>query len=456
MEALSDPGSPDLTNENDLPEANHDPGDPLAPEIEEEDAIHTPPMAAPQLDTEVVEDDPLHTNSGGASDADSDALSDVDEAQFDDFDPSAINIEKPAVVDETNVGLLGVHKRKRKEGEEGEVRKKKRKDGRREKPKKRRKAAEEDDGDIGGVELDGKRTRKGKAAPSREERRRKELEDEEGLSPEERRKRALDRRMDEALAAGRSKRPGKRAGIDLEAAADAELENMRKRMADAAQADTTARDEGKPAMQKLKLLPEVVALLNRNTLQSSLVDPDINLLESVRFFLEPLNDGSLPAYNIQRELFACLAKLPIGKDTLVASGIGKVVYFYTKSPRAEMSIKRQAERLIGEWTRPILKRSDDYRKREFQEAHYDPTAIPVRSAQTDVKAAKAAAARRAALAQPTLTNRARPEGTLASYSIVPKNNMAGLGDGRRIGASGDEAFRRMKARQLAKAGSRGR
>ena len=47
---------------------------------------------------------------------------------------------------------------------------------------------------------------------------------------------------------------------------------------------------------------------------------EINLLESVGFFLEPLSDGSLPAYNIQRELFAALARLPVNKDSLIASG----------------------------------------------------------------------------------------------------------------------------------------
>jgi len=125
-------------------------------------------------------------------------------------------------------------------------------------------------------------------------------------------------------------------------------------------------------MQKLQLLPEVIALLGRNTLREQLVDPDTNLLEAVRFFLEPLNDGSLPAYNIQRELFAALAKLPITKDVLIASGIGKVTLFYTKSNKPELVIKRQAERLLGEWTRPILKRTDDYRKKDIVQAVYDP------------------------------------------------------------------------------------
>jgi transcription factor SPN1 len=109
------------------------------------------------------------------------------------------------------------------------------------------------------------------------------------------RRRALDRKMDDAL---RSNKPARRkgGGIDLEAAGDAELEEMRQRMASACQADSEARNEGRVATQKLKLLPDVVALLNRNTLRSSVIDPDINILEAVRFFLEPSDtDAALPS-----------------------------------------------------------------------------------------------------------------------------------------------------------------
>lgn len=143
-------------------------------------------------------------------------------------------------------------------------------------------------------------------------------------------------------------------------------------MTDAARLDSIARRENRPAQHKLKMLPEVVSLLNRNQYVNSLVDPEINLLEAVKFFLEPLDDGSLPAYDIQRDLFAALAKLPITKDALIASGIGKVIVFYTKSKRPQIGIKRQAERLLAEWTRPILQKSDDYSKRVYEEVDFDP------------------------------------------------------------------------------------
>jgi transcription factor SPN1 len=165
----------------------------------------------------------------------------------------------------------------------------------------------------------------------------------------------------------------KKDGIDLEQMADQEIEEMRRRMAAAAEADNEGRKRNEPARHKLKLLPEVVALLNKNSLKDTIVDPEVNLLESVRFFLEPLSDGSLPAYDIQKELFASLARLPINKDTLVASGIGKVIMFYIKSKKPELTIKRQAERLFTDWTRPILRRTDDYRKKEFAQADYDPS-----------------------------------------------------------------------------------
>ncbi len=234
--------------------------------------------------------------------------------------------------------------------------------------------------------------------------------------------------------------------------ADEEIANLRIRMAEAAELDVQARSSAppKPAMHKLRLLPEVTALLNRNSrdVESAIVDPENNLLESVRFFLEPLSDGSLPAFNIQRELFASLAKLPIDKEALISSGIGKVVLFYTKSKKPEPSIKRSAERLLGEWTRPILKRSDDYRKRHLETADYDPLSRTARAANPASATQSQAEARARALEKPQVSNRARVEVDRKTYTIVPRSGQVTGGMfARPLGASGEDAFRRMKARQ---------
>ncbi|KAA6410070.1 MAG: transcription factor iws1 [Lasallia pustulata] len=441
-----------------LPEAGHDPADPNQPLYEDHDTPSAP-IGNPTADM----DEDL---------SDSDILSDVDEAQFEDFDPANVAIDdRPAIaVDEDNVKLLGRHKRKRDGEGEVEGGKKKKKEGKRDKPKKLRKKRDEDDNFSGGEELEGKRVRKKKAEGAEGVRKEKVRprkatpEDEERLDPEERRRRALDRAMDAAL-----KNPNKRRrradGVGLNSMADDEIASLRIRMAEAAEADVLARSStpARPAMHKLRMLPEVTALLNRNSrdIENAIVEPENNLLESVRFFLEPLNDGSLPAYNIQRELFASLAKLPISKEALVSSGIGKVVLFYTKSKKPELGIKRQAERLLGEWTRPILNRSDDYRKRVLESADYDPSRLPHRPvpngsqlSQAGVATETAAQARERALAPPVRNaNRARVESAVKSYSIVPRSMGAGGGQfARPLGASGEDAFRRMKARQMAQAG----
>ena len=246
---------------------------------------------------------------------------------------------------------------------------------------------------------------------------------------------------------------------DVSTMVDDEIASLRTRMAEAAERDVEARsaDPPRPAMHKLKLLPEVTAFLNRNgrDVESAIVDPENNLLESVRFFLEPLNDGSLPAYNIQRDLFAALAKLPVGKDALLSSGIGKVVLFYTKSKKPEPGIKRTAERLLAEWTRPILKRSDNYRNRVLEERRFDPQAVEEkgRKSVSEILRDEAKQRRVRELATPTNSNRARIEPSVKTYNIVPMSNVV-EGKAAKKTAT-DRAFRRMQVTAAAKASRRG-
>lgn len=125
------------------------------------------------------------------SDNDS-VLSDVDEAQFEDFDPANVVAKVNIIaVDEDNVKLLGRHKRKR-DGDDTVVGKKKKKEGRREKSKKPRKTRDDDENFSGGEAMEGKRPRKKKAfdegaqKKERPKMRAASPENEETLTPEER------------------------------------------------------------------------------------------------------------------------------------------------------------------------------------------------------------------------------------------------------------------------------
>ncbi|KAL1956589.1 hypothetical protein VTO42DRAFT_7000 [Malbranchea cinnamomea] len=407
---------------------------------------------APHLDSPSPQEQNLETDERSmthniAADLSDDesVLSDIDETQFENFDPANVAIdERPQLaIDEENLKLVGRHKRQRT-ADDDELQKKKRREGRREKKSRRKQRQDSDEVLSGGDEVDGKRAGKRRVTRVKNE---EEDVNEEDLDPETRRRRALDRVMDEALKKPSKRRTRKSDGIDLADQVDAEIEDVRRRMTEAARLDGIARKENRPAMHKLKMLPEVVSLLNRNQYVNSLVDPEINLLEAVKFFLEPLDDGSLPAYNIQRDLFAALARLPINKDALIASGIGKVIVFYTKSKRPEIGIKRQAERLLAEWTRPILQRSDDYSKRVYEEVEFDPTKLASRNLALSVHDT-AAQARAKELLPPRLANRARVEGVHTTYTVVPRPKVIQESKfARPLGASGEDRFRKMKARQ---------
>jgi len=435
-----------------LPEAGHDAGDPNRPMSEDRDTPPAP-LANPDLDM----DDLDNAKNEDLSDNESE-LSEVDEAEFAEFDPTTVALEdRPLVsIDEDVARTLKAGKKKRADGKDGE---KKPKEAKREKKKRARR---DDDEDPDGEMLEGKRTKKTQRVRADGEKSQKEKvkpraqtpEDETLLTPEERRRRALDRAMDAALK-NPNKRRRKKDEVDLEEAFDEEIAALKIRMEQACEADNTAREKGHPAIHKLKMLPEVVALLNRNTVQHSIVDPDTNFLQSVKFFLEPLNDGSLPAYNIQRDLFAALTKLPIEKEALLSSGIGKVVLYYTKSRKPEIGIKRTAERLLGEWSRPILKRSDDYKKRKVQTAEFDHQAAQLALRPSGTQASQGQRVimsqkdldRERMLAPTIRSNRARMESSNTSYTVAPRSTFdptKGVDPSMRpIGASGMEAFRKM-------------
>lgn len=57
-------------------------------------------------------------------------------------------------------------------------------------------------------------------------------------------------------------------------------------------------------------------------------------------------------------------QMDIDAQTLKESYLGRVVLFYTKAPRVQGPIKRQADSLVQAWSRPILGRSSDMRNRK--------------------------------------------------------------------------------------------
>lgn len=183
-----------------------------------------------------------------------------------------------------------------------------------------------------------------------------------------RKRRLLEEKMDFAVKSRSTKRR-KADEDDLERMQDDRIDFLKSKMIEAANLDVEKNSQGQIATEKLKLLREVMDTLSKADLAISILDN--NLLEAVRLWLEPLPDASMPAYQIQKELMQSLTALPIKTDHLVASGIGKVLVFYQRSKRTEPNLKKIVDKLIGEWTRPILNKSDSYKDRTIRFHDYN-------------------------------------------------------------------------------------
>lgn len=306
--------------------------------------------SADELEPEVVPTRSTGINFAAANgDFDDDSeLSDLDEEQFKDFDDSAPAGSEPAVYN-----LPSFRKKA------GQVKTDK------SKPKPRRANSDSDD-DVGKIYSDDEQRPASRGGP-------KSKVPVRPTDPEELRKWELDRKIDAAIAPMKKRK--KKDEDDLIASMDDEIVQLAERMRLAAQADAEANADKRIATAKLKLLPEVQKILRSHALYDSILDN--NMLVSMKHWLEPLPDKSLPALNIQKTMFDALQALPIKTEHLRESGVGKIVLFYKKSKKPEDFIKVQANTLVSEWSRPIIRKSASHKTKRVKTVDYEgPTNVP--------------------------------------------------------------------------------
>ncbi len=269
------------------------------------------------------------------------------------------------------------------------------------------------------------------------------------LDPDMVRRREIEARIDAAMKPA-SQRRKKLGEDDIEMMQDERISNLREKMRNAAIADAESNREGQPATHKLQLLNEVKDVLQKHHLADSILDN--NLLEAVRIWLEPLPDASLPSYSIQEELFEALVRLPIKSIHLRESGLGKVVTFYRKSKQPQLKIKRIADKLVADWTRPIMGRSDNYREKVVSSRSYDPSTQEIALA---VAAKRAATLKDGTLAEKQAERRRRahiPSAQPVNYRVAPKSQVMPQ---QRGGSTNEASFRRLKGRMgVAKTGKK--
>ncbi|KAG7665276.1 IWS1 [[Candida] subhashii] len=259
--------------------------------------------------------------------------------------------------------------------------------------------------------------------------------------PQMRKRMLLEEKMNAAISS-KSTRRRKADEDDLERMQDDKIDHLKDLMIKAANLDVEKNSQGQIATEKLKLLRDVTDILSRADLAISILDN--NLLEAVRLWLEPLPDASMPAYQIQKELIYALEKLPIKTDHLIASNIGKVLVFYQRSKRTEPALKKIVDRLIGDWTRPILNKSDSYKDRsiqfhEYAKSRFSNQLASARSGNKRNQEAKT-------LYEQNAERRKRaaiPSARTAAYKIAPRVDVSLLRRQQSRSAGNDERFKRI-------------
>ena len=150
--------------------------------------------------------------------------------------------------------------------------------------------------------------------------------------------------------------------------------------------------------------------------------------------------------------------LPIKTEHLKESGLGRVVIFYSKSKRVEQKLARLADKLVAEWTRPIIGASDNYRdkrvlKLEFDvEKHRKKTILDTakskkkRSKRMEVDEEKYKSSYEQAAAR---RNRAAaPAQTTTDYKYAPISNIDAVNRNAGVGTSVDssELYKRLNSK----------
>jgi len=170
---------------------------------------------------------------------------------------------------------------------------------------------------------------------------------------------------------------GKNGALDEDAAAESAVKFL-VTMMDARDEDAKAFKRGKPALSKLRYLPNVERMLCKVDYRAPLLNN--GLLSVMKAWLDPMPDGSLPNLRVRQVLLAALDAFPVDDgwtDLLRASnGLGKIIHFLARHDDFEAN-KRLARKLMDKWSRPIFDMTTDY---SHLNADYERVAAPERSA----------------------------------------------------------------------------
>lgn len=128
-------------------------------------------------------------------------------------------------------------------------------------------------------------------------------------------------------------------------------------MKDCYRKDTQANLERKPALCKIDNVEVICSKIVKKEAQEAFIK--LGVLKEIKFWLEPLQDCSLPSPKVKKCLLDLLFNMKIHRIDLENSGIGKIVHFYSKNAKESKEVRRMAYNLVKKWKAMIIREEID-------------------------------------------------------------------------------------------------
>ncbi|EPR79726.1 IWS1 transcription elongation factor [Spraguea lophii 42_110] len=112
--------------------------------------------------------------------------------------------------------------------------------------------------------------------------------------------------------------------------------------------DIKLNKEKKAALNRINNLDEIMTDLNYKPFYDTLLKNGI--LNHLKMWLEPLPDNSLPNHRIKKEILGLLYRMPVRREHLLQSDVGKIINFYSKNLFESKDIRHLAKDLVKKWT----------------------------------------------------------------------------------------------------------
>ncbi|PRP86154.1 hypothetical protein PROFUN_03141 [Planoprotostelium fungivorum] len=163
--------------------------------------------------------------------------------------------------------------------------------------------------------------------------------------------------FDRAVQSLKKRSQRRKKGDELNPTQLTAVENLLRKMRDAAEKDVEDNNAKKPALNKIKMLDEITIYLMKKNLHSTLLDEGV--LGVLQKWLAPLPDKSLPNMKVRETIYNILLQFPTADtEELRASGIGKEVMSLWRHPQETQSNKKKANTLIQRWSRKVFQSSE--------------------------------------------------------------------------------------------------